>query len=307
VTRAPASPRGGSRAAHDLAVVEGLAKRAVSVARVAPGSWSFELANGARFGANARLDDEWLLLDAPLHPAWPPWQAVELLADNARLPGGARFAVRAADGAVHVRAEVPIDAGVDLARRVVDVCAGFAAAKTIVTRAPGAIVAETDGGLGSDGADLDLPALCRETGWPFHERAPGRLVVDLDVGEGVRQAAVEAWPGGGVSVGVPIASALADDDRPASPSCRDALALLLLRTCGTVRMARATAAPDGREARFEVAFASEPAVAELAHAFAALSVACRVTVREAAVLRHDDAVARLYLEQWDRAHTGCAR
>jgi crotonobetainyl-CoA:carnitine CoA-transferase CaiB-like acyl-CoA transferase len=67
-------------------------------------------------------------------------------------------------------------------------------------------------------------------------------------------------------------------------------------------MARAAVhAGDGGAltSRFEVVFADAPAPAELAHAFATLSVACRLVDREAGVLTHDAAVATEYLRRWN--------
>jgi hypothetical protein len=62
----------------------------------------------------------------------------------------------------------------------------------------------------------------------------------------------------------------------------------------------ARAAVDGGEVRFEVVFGSPPAAAELGHAFAALSVACRIAAREAAVLWSDARIARAYLAESNR-------
>jgi len=69
-----------------------------------------------------------------------------------------------------------------------------------------------------------------------------------------------------------------------------------------VRMARgAVERSAGRpDARFEVVFESLPCAAELAHAFAALSVACRVASREAAMLWSSERVAAAYVEQWEQ-------
>lgn len=64
--------------------------------------------------------------------------------------------------------------------------------------------------------------------------------------------------------------------------CQEALALLLLRTCGVVRMARAVLENlgAGMVARFEVLFSDTPCGPDLSHAFSALSVGCRIAGRE---------------------------
>src|SRR5439155_10563598 len=148
-------------------------------------------------------------------------------------------------------------------------------------------------------AATDLRELCGLTGWGFVEREPGRLAVDLDVPGMFWQAIVEARGEVGLSAAVPVLDPTVADAEPPDPVCRQALGLLLLRACGVVRMARAAAkTQDGAtHARFEVVFGSQPCVAELTHAFAALSVACRVVSREAAVLWTDEVVARAYIEQ----------
>jgi hypothetical protein len=283
------------------AIAAALAKCAVAVDRVGHGRWTFTLSNGTDLAARARIDDGWLLLDASLGPgSVTPARVWQLLRWNVMLAGGARFAVPPDRPGMRACAEVPLEEGIDLRRRVLDACAGLAAASDRLGGGPD----ESDDampGAARDGEDGDLSDLCLESGWACVARETGRLAVDLDVPGAFQQAVVEGR-GRGVAVTVPVAETAGDAAEPPASICEQALGLLLVRVCGIVRMARAAAeVRDGiPRARFEVVFGSRPCAAELAHAFAALSVACRIAGREAAVLRSDEKVAGAYLAQWDR-------
>src|SRR3989442_9046021 len=282
---------------REMGIAMALGKCADAVDLSAPGRWAFTLSNGTDLAARARVDDGWLLLTAALGDgSVSPARSWELLRWNAVLDGGARVAVRAGRPGLRVCAELPLDDEVDLPRRVLEACGGLKAAKERLVCAPdGAGDAMTS--VASEGARADLPCLCRESGWSFVEREGGRLGVDLDVPGAFQQAIVEPR-GRGVAVTVPVLEAVG----PSPSVCEQALGLLLLRVCGIVRMARAAAdMGDGvPQARFGVVFVSRPCAAELAHAFAALSVACRIAGREAAVLWSDEKIAGAYVEQWDR-------
>jgi hypothetical protein len=111
---------------------------------------------------------------------------------------------------------------------------------------------------------------------------------------------VETRDDASVVASVSLADVLTSDPGAVTAVCREAVGLLGIRTGGATRMARAVAeGADGL--RYEVVLGERPSPAELGHAFAALSVACRIAAREAAVLRRDEAVARAYVAQWKRA------
>ena len=282
---------------REMAIAMALGKCADAVDLSAPGRWAFTLSNGTDLAARARVDDGWLLLTAALGDgSVSPARSWELLRRNAVLDGGARVAVRAGRPGLHACAELPLDDEVDLPRRVLEACGGLKAANERLVCAPDG-TGDAMTSVASEGASADLPCLCRESGWSFVEREGGRLGVDLDVPGAFQQAIVEPR-GRGVAVTVPVLEAAG----PSPSVCEQALGLLLLRVCGIVRMARAAAdLGDGvPQARFEVVFGSRPCAAELTHAFAALSVACRIAGREAAVLWTDEKIAGAYLEQWDR-------
>jgi hypothetical protein len=254
------------------------------------------LSNGTDLAARPRVDDGWLLLAASLGSerasATGAW---DLLRWNGLLGGGARFAVRRDRPDMLVRADIPLDDPVDLPRRIREACAGFQAAHSLLAHDAEEETAST---VSVSGDGIDLTELCRETGWSCVERDPGRLVVELDVPGDCYRAAVETR-GTGVAVSVRVPETIDHALEPPAPVCRRALGRLLVRVCGIVRMARAAA--EVRHGiprpRFEVVFESEPCAAELSHAFAALSVACRIAARETAVLWTDETIARAYLAQ----------
>ena len=293
-----------------------LEKCATSVEQVARGRWVCVFANGAEVCVGATVADDWLLLDAPFEAHLAPLiqgaagadrgsylRAADLLRRNATLAGGVKFAVLSQAPQTRLRAEVPLDEEVDVVRRVRQACAGLKAAaaggaSTAHTAPADCYPVSTVDTAGDDGSPFDLRCLCSATRWPFIERDASSVAVDLEVPAGFRQALVEVTDGGGVVVSVDLATCA----ELASPPCQAAWGLLLLRACGVVRMARAAAhTRDGGAAtpRFEVVFPDAPAAAELAHAFATLSVACRLVDREARVLAHDAAIATEYLRQWN--------
>ncbi len=116
-------------------------------------------------------------------------------------------------------------------------------------------------------------------------------MVALDVREDFVQAVLDRSPQGDVLVAVSLAAT----EPLLAPACVQAVAVLLLRAAGAVRMVRATARQDAGPG-FEVHLGPEPLADELGRALAALSVAWRLAGREADVLARDERVARQYVE-----------
>lgn len=312
---------------REITITDSLKKCSPSVEQIAPEHWKFALSNGASLHVTARMEEEWLLLDAPLPNSgkygltfskgvWELFQGTllevslrnsgkrglttprsvwELLQGNAQVPGGGKFVILPDEQSAHLCAEILLDDEVDLAGRIHQACAGF---KTALERLRGGkmkdyqadphpVIFAADPG---QSMGCDLLRLCHEAGWPFAERSAERLVVDLEVPDGFYQAILEKRMSR-VHVWVEL---IACESLP--QQCRQALGILLLTACRIV-MVRATAEEreDRTTARFEVVFASPPCAAELAHALSALSVACRFFGREAKVLQQDEVVASEYL------------
>ncbi|MEK6289230.1 MAG: hypothetical protein AABO57_26255 [Acidobacteriota bacterium] len=289
---------------RDGRVLESLKKCAASAEQSGGGRWSFALGNGKSFAVTARAVDEWLLLDLPLTDRIARGEMWDLLRMNATLEGPSKFVLMPDNRSVHLRADIPLfeeeygetecegETDDDPARRVETACAGLKAAlRSFRGEATNKRVVKSGQSEGVDESRAqELQRLCGEAGWPFIERAAGKLAIDLDARGGFYQALVEQRSSGAhVSVEVAVCDALA-------ATSRQAISTLLLKTGGVVRMARPSV--DEQEsrvaARFEVAFVAPPTAIELAHALSSLSVACSLCGRETQALR-DETIANDYL------------
>jgi hypothetical protein len=266
-----------------------------------PTGWRFRFESGDEASSvGARLEDGWLLLDAPLQRApaeygISPWRLVEA---NAWLPGGVKFALAPEDARIHVRADLPVGEANTLAARLSEVGRGYGVAEALargVDPSEGDSPGRPHGAIAEpppEGIEGGLSRLCEEAGWVFTERSSQRFAVDLEVGEAFCQALLESGADGSVTASVE----LEDSESKAEP-CREALAIFLLRACGWLRMVRFTATSRrGRWApRFEVAFATHPSADELSEALSVLSVAFRFGGSEVRVLARSEAAAQTYL------------
>lgn len=264
---------------------------------IGPGWW-FCLGGQARAPrVAAEVEDGWLLLDAPLGSVALSHE--RLVEANAQLGGGAKFALVPEDERVHVRAELPLGVGSDLAARLLEARRGCGQAAALARggREPGADSSESRGQgcgepSGTPAAEGALDQLCEEAGWVFTRRTPGCLAVDLEETGGFSQAQLERRADGAIAL-----TAEVDDCHPAARSCQKALAIFLLRCCGWLRLARAVGEPasDGAAPRFEVVLAADPSPGELSEALSALSVAVRFGGRELRALARSEELARRYL------------
>lgn len=289
--------------ADDPRIDTALRATSASVERVGD-AWRCVLRDGVALAAEARVCDGWLILDAPAPSdssaleALPPrvapirdrtWEAVSW---NGILHGAAKLALREAGEGLSLRAELPLDEEVDLMRRLAETWAGFMEGATVL-RGEGFANHLGVAGASIPPRALDLIALVREAGWPFHERTPRRLAVDLEVPGAVHQAIVEQRDDDGT---VRIFVELETDGAHPSPLALRALATMLLEANAALRFVRAAAAlVEGcPRARFECVLAEGATACEIGHALAALSVACASAAREIAILLHDEAVAACF-------------
>ncbi len=260
------------------------------------GDWILSSSNGGGPAIAARMADDWLCLRAA--PGWlgrpRAGSAWALLESNADLPGGAKLVLAPGATDVALQAEIPVHDDVGLVGRVRQACAGFARGAAIWRDGESGerdIRAAQGEGLA---AAVDLLALSQAAQWNGVARADGVVAVDLKVRGLTPHALLRQGPCGHIAASVDLNGDSVDDEGP-PPDCREALARLLLRTNGILRMARATVA--GGTPRLEVVFDDAPSPAELGHALAALAVGCELAAREAEVLARDDAAARVYLER----------
>ena len=247
-------------------------------------------------GMSARLEGGWLLLDMPCNGTGRDRPERDLLAWNGLLAGGAKFALAPSDRTVRVRAEIPFEDDPDLHALLAEALEGFRQAQQVLRE--GSISAPApDGPAAPPSASRSEPAgarladLATEVGWPFVTRSSERLAVELDGGRTFHQAILEEYSGGAIRATVELVSW-----DSASPESSAALAVLLLATGGLVRLARPVLEDSGAGvgARFEVRSSALRTPAWLGRALSALSVACRLCGREAAVLA-DAGIARDYL------------
>ncbi len=256
--------------------------------------------------------DGWLVLDASFPEGYgrrTPWDA--LLATPA-CPGPAKTVMTPPERRIVLRADIPIEAGIDLAARE---RAGRESLERLAARhgeTPAAEVrpaasallppvppefswtsAETRGESSAGSAESGgvVETVMADLAWPFVKRASGRLAVDLRVPGRFCQAFLEPRGTRGCRARVELV-ALGDAD----PVVREALAAMLLTLVDAVRFVRAGAETTGdRTSVFlEVDIQPDAAAPELQHALSALSVAGRLAGREASALT-DTNVARAYL------------
>jgi hypothetical protein len=280
-------------------VASALEAHAVAVAQMAPGHWTFALAQspalapaGARTPhVSARVAEDWLLFDAPLADQAVPATAWDVCAANAGLAGHVKFC---AAPQLRLRAELPLFEDAPVGQYVQDVCRGLATAAAWWETPRHDEAADTPAVATADiqAADIDLPQLCRDAQWPFTLRGSDTVMVALDVPGGFQQAAIEVESRRGVVVSVPVIA-----DLPHSPVCAAAVSRFLLRVTEAVRLVRVAIAAGHQPVSFEVVFTHGPLAEDLTHALAALSVAWRVAGPEVKLLAHDARVAQFYLDR----------
>lgn len=289
------------RSASSSRVADALERYTTGLTEIGAGAYAYALTNGTVLSGTARVEErEWAHLSVRLPESLAEGlsagdRAWDLLRWNAEIPGGGKWALaRGRDGRTNValRAEIVLDDEADVPARVAQALAGF---KAVARRLWGKEAeGDSDNALAPRAAPqgLDLRQLCKEAGWPFTERAAGRLAIPLEVADVFCMALLEEEAGGGLRLTAELAAC-----ESLSPESRQAIGRLLLRASGALRMARAAAEEaNGRAAvRLEVAWASPACAAELGHALAALSVGCGHLCGKEVLALQDERIAREYL------------
>lgn len=213
--------------------------------------------------------------------------AEKLVRMNGRLEGLSKFALLPGDREAHLCAEIPLDDQLDLRERLRETCEGFKNALRVLHQERPILV---DSGLERKGEQVDLHRLCEEAGWPFTEKSEGKLTIDLDT----RGAFFQAWAKTDTTGAISVSVELARYENAADES-KEALATLLLKASGAIRMARAAIEENENQTLvyFETKFASRPCATEWHHALSSLSVACALCAQESKAL-DDTSVARKY-------------
>jgi len=285
-------------------ITDALKSCASSLTPSGGGRWDLLLVNGKELPVTAHVSNEWLLFDAPVSDRVAREDLWRLLCLNATLSGFSKFVVTR-HHSVHLRADMPLSKGDTMnSNDALDADAAASLSETCssLKEAYGAFRAEPQPVHLSSLPDSDnriehraeeLRRICVEIGWPFVERAAGRMMVELEVRDSFHQALVEQRSAG-TYLSVEISRF--DDLKPIS---RQALSALLLTTGAQVRLARPSVIGK-TSGGFEVMFATSPTEGEFMHALSALSIACAACGKEALALR-DETIARQYL-----AYTGFA-
>lgn len=260
-----------------------LAQNSRQLDAVGNAAWRLQPRVSAGCSVSATLEDNWLVLTAhdslELAADAAPWS---LLQRNSSLTGFAKFAFMP-DGNLQLRAELPLVEEADLAGRIRETCADFASAFALYDFSKNDDALEPPAGKSEQ---PDLKQLCTQAGWPFVERGPEKLLVELESPGGFRQAAL-IHSARGINLSCELASCGSLDGE-----IREAVAIFLLSVSGVVRLARAALAAD--VARLEVAFVAPPCAAEISSALESLSVGCSLCGEEVKMLQ-DPAIARSFL------------
>jgi len=262
-----------------------------SVATLGFGLWKCSFPNGQAHPLTARLtSDGWLLLDSVLYEDPSLEMAGPCLELNCHLGGVGKLAFAPGKRSLHLRAEIPLDDGIDVPARLRETLEGFNASLRCFRERGSDPKPNPSLSAPLAAPPVDLASLCAELGWPFVERA-GVLSVNLETERAAYKAVVQIEEKRFVRVAVELAPCAAWS----APS-RQALAVLLLAACGMVRLARAVVyeSSGAETAGFEVRFTGTPSADELKHALASLSVACCLCALEAKAME-DESLASAYL------------
>jgi hypothetical protein len=302
-----------------------LERHAASVRETSPHSWEFSFAG--RKGA-ARIEPDWLLLDIPFDrsrskSALSRERLERFLAVAAQLDGPAKFGFDPGAKQMHLQADLPLVLEDDPMERIDRAFLSMEQALQRIDEPNNAVSGNSDAAQPANDAELAercvrWKQLCEETLWPIHPRGASKLAVSLDVPGSFCQAIAEAAGAGSVRIRHEAGN------NELSDVSRKALAVFLLTASRVVRMARAYAvhevpgagsmvlggtaeavaglsspgtqhpAPSTRSIGWEILLGDPPAAFEIDRALSALSMACRMTTNELAVLAEDE-VARRYL------------
>lgn len=239
-----------------------------------------------------RLEDDWLLVSRPLNLVIPRTRRLELSRRNADLGGLVKFA-GLPGRRVEVRAEIPLDAELDLGQQIDATVRGFDRASAALRRAAPEPGPAQESQRDAEPA-ADLAALCTELGVAFTERDDGALIVELPGATGLcGHARLEQPSRTGFRAGLDLGNC---DGR--GPESQEALGVLLLAASATVRLARAVVRPgaDAETVAVEVCWPTAARGQALEHALAALTTVGQYFGREVDAIC-DRSVARAYLDQ----------
>jgi hypothetical protein len=294
----------------DAVILAALEESGVSAASTGIGQWRVVFEDISTAEANASRLPHWFVIDLTLASALSEAASLDpcrLLALNQQSgPLVKILPPSMANSHWRLRAELPLDGcdEAELARRIQSACREL----RLLAQIRDCETIERTQLPGEPFADVALPELAVDCGWPCESRRDGaRLVTNLECSRAPYQAIVERADGSEVLAWVKFASAFIDEIDGAPPMadvCRNAAAVLLMNVSSRIKMVRGAvgaveeSAGDARGPalpRLEVRLPASAGAADLSHAFSALSVACEVCGPEMGVLLSNPAIAQAFL------------
>ena len=275
--------------APEKKVRDALAVHGRKLKETRPCEWQAELRNGRPFQVRARVQGQWLTLDANPDDNGKkadPWQ---ILLEARGLGNEAQAFMDPRTGELGIRAEILLQEEVDLSERVGVACSALVQAVAHLVK-PGAPPGEPPPiSPGSMGARLG--SILSGDGWVWEERDDGSLSVALNEPEGGRCRLTL-----GSNEGLLLRTELTKGPS-GSTQQRRAMATFLLTGTGLVRLVQGYANPDGEEDRvgLGIVLHSDPSPPELTHGLSALSLATH-HLRHTAGALLEPAVAERYLQ-----------
>ena len=248
--------------------------------------WSCSVQNGTRLSIAASQEEGFLNLTCrPEGIRRSACTLEQALFGNRMLSGGVKVALGKANHDLHLATDIVILEEKQLLDRFHGALEGFHEGYRLF-RAPDSLINSTAAKTDSGAA---LGELLGEASWPSTERGPNEFTAELD--------ATSASPARirNTENGVELNSELVRSNAAAEIS-RRALTLFLLTATSTLRFVRAYSeeTDDGFAFGIQVNLPCDPAIDEINHALAALSIAHRMCARETTVLLNE-ATARCYL------------
>ncbi|MGA7342137.1 MAG: hypothetical protein WBE72_03265 [Terracidiphilus sp.] len=259
-----------------------------------PWRWRCAAQNGTRLPIAASLEEGFLHLACRAEGFRKPACTLEhIVLGNSMLAGGAKLALSGRSCRLHLTADIAMLEEEQVLNRLRLALDGFHDGHRLL-KSPASCLSRAARQTTEPGAGLG--ELLRETAWTFTERGANDFSAELDA-HSAPPARIRISDG--VVLSLELVRSMAT-----SETSRRALALFLLTATGALRLARAYAeeVESGLAFGIEVHLPTAPAVEEIDHALAALSIARRVCARETNVLLNE-AAARRYLAARNLSNT----
>jgi len=256
-----------------------------------PWRWRCVVQNGALLPIAATLNESFLHLDCrPEVARQTDCTNEQAIMNNRSLGGGVKVALDEGDNALHLAADIFVQDEKQLLDRFRSALDGFHDGYRLLKQPASHPGQEEKNG---SGVAIDLHELMCESSWRLTERGPCEFSTDLEARSSpptrLRATSRE----------VALTAELVRTSTVADCS-KKAIALFLLTASSSLRLTRAYGSEtDGAWAcGMMVSLPAVPAMEEIEHGLAALSIAHRLCAREANVLL-DEGAARFYLAARD--------